>query len=116
LPGLSASTLAAIARLEHNALSHRDVEVAYHRWKALVTAPIDEIERANDVGDHGGFNRCCECSGPPDFGRRSLDTAIRMLPTKAGREVAALVRRLDQILVTRLRKRGCAHLLAEWWR
>jgi hypothetical protein len=107
--------MAAIARLEHRTRWYRDIELVYLRWKALVVAPLREIERANDVGDHGGFNRCCECSGPPDFGRRSLDAAVRSLPLKSGRELAELVQRLDQVLLISLAKLGCTHLLKEWW-
>src|SRR3954452_8113171 len=117
IAGLSGSAAAAISRLEHARLQPGDIERAYRRWQRLTSAPLDEIERADVVGDNAAFYNGCDCGycGPVDFGRRSLERAMRMLPSRAAAELSMAVGRLDQQLEQRLSRDHASHLLSGWW-
>lgn len=113
IPGLSSGTVAEISRLERSRLCPGDVQAAWERWGRFVREPLRTLDRIALVGDVGEFYDGCDCCGPTDFGRRSLENA--MLSAPAARDLRAQVGKLDQCLTWRARRAGAAHLLAVWW-
>ncbi|MDX3059734.1 hypothetical protein PV394_32155 [Streptomyces sp. NE06-03E] len=90
--GLSARTLAEIARLElsRNYLSPGEVSAAVWTWKAHMRQPLRVLWREDEPGGTHG-----DCCGDPREARELLGTVTRALSPRAARELRRVVSRLD---------------------
>ncbi|MFJ8859498.1 hypothetical protein ACIRD8_13775 [Streptomyces sp. NPDC102451] len=92
IDGLSARTLAEIARLEldRNYLAPGDVGVAVRIWKAHRRRPLSVLWREDELG--GPHWDCC---GDPREARELLGTVMGALSPRGARELRRVVSRLD---------------------
>ena len=92
--GLSRRAQYDIHHLERtrNYLHPGDVGLAVHRWKAYLHRPERLVWR-DDEWD-GTHWYCC---GDPFAARALLDAVVRALPRRSGRELRAVVERLDAL-------------------
>ncbi|MEU6080447.1 hypothetical protein [Streptomyces sp. NPDC047108] len=108
---LSGSCTADLRRLERTRFSPGATEAAFWHWKSLAHGPLGEL--LNPFSGH-----CCgipECCGTA-FARTHLETVLHALPRKSSRELRALVRALDEKILTRARIIPAEHPETPWWR
>ncbi|MFE7524618.1 hypothetical protein ACFU7Y_02740 [Kitasatospora sp. NPDC057542] len=56
----------------------------------------------------------CPCCAD-DYGRDLLEAALRALPTRAARELRAVVKPLDEVFLARVRPDPAHNGREEWW-
>lgn len=96
---VSASTSRAIAELERARLQPGDIAGALDGWARFVRGP------RRSLNDDAYPSELCPCSScqrdhPVEL-RQTLHTALHALPTKAARELRALVQPLDETYLAR---------------
>jgi hypothetical protein len=92
--GVSAATLRAIAELEHTRPRPGDIAEALDAWAGFVRGPTRAITGYTPEYD------CCRWHDPVVH-RELLHMALHALPTKAARELRALIQPLDETYLRR---------------
>lgn len=112
VPGLSRSTQAAVERLEQFRFWPGMVADSVARWAALAYGPAGCLNPRNT------FARCgiAECGCDPGHYRDRLEEALHVLPRNAARELRAMVRRLDEQILSRAKTVPAASMDLPWWR
>ncbi|MGK5631819.1 hypothetical protein [Streptomyces sp. URMC 123] len=109
--GLSGGSAGAVARFEADeGLGDGDVARAFALWARAVRGPAHTL-RSGD--DDCGVDACCH---PHLAARDLLETAVLRLPSRAARELRALVRPHDEIYESRSLADPGAPASERWWR
>jgi hypothetical protein len=94
---VSAGTLRAIAELERTRLHPGAIAEALTHWTRFVRGPARLL---SDYEPEACPCPCCEWDDPASR-REALKLALHALPTRAARELCALVKPLDEIFLAR---------------
>ncbi|MFJ7587171.1 hypothetical protein ACIQZO_07195 [Streptomyces sp. NPDC097617] len=108
VPGVSAATLAAIARVEHRRFQRGDTYRSLRHWHrtAYLRGPwIIYPAPDDDLG-------CCDWVG---FCRGTLETVCLLLPPRARRELRAVITPLDDRFLARTLGDPYAAPDDPWW-
>ncbi|WP_458244670.1 hypothetical protein [Streptomyces sp. MAI_2237] len=109
---LSGSCAAALRRLERTRFWPEATEEAFWHWRALAHGPLRRLVDPL-AGPGCGILEC----GCYDAGFRGhLETVLHALPKKSARELRALVRALDEKILTRAAVIPADSLDVPWWR
>ncbi|MFE5808633.1 hypothetical protein [Streptomyces sp. NPDC056491] len=109
VPGVSAATLAAIARVEHRRFRRGDTYRSLRHWHRTVyqRGPWIIYPAADD--DHG----CCDSVG---WCRGTLESICHLLPPRARRQLRAVINPLDERFLARTLNDPYAAPDDPWWR
>lgn len=112
IDGLSGSCTADLRRLERTRCWPESTVTAFRHWRDLAHGPVRRIA-APFSGARCGIPACgCD----PGYFRDHLETVLHALPARSARELGALVRALDEKIITRARVIHVAAPGAHWWR
>lgn len=107
--GLSARALRQLRRAEAEGRYRGDAAWAFRLWAAYTRGPSARLRFRED---YCGEDMCCY----PHFeARAALADALRALPPRASRELAALIAPYDSAFVDRTVPTGTGGQTRAWW-
>ncbi|MGW6983249.1 hypothetical protein ACWGE1_28075 [Streptomyces sp. NPDC054932] len=105
---MSATTLAAIARVEHRRYTPGETYRALWHWRRTAYRRGPWIIYLETDDDHGCCDRVNHC-------RRKLETVCVLLPPRARRELRAVIAPLDERFLARTLNDPYADPGDPWW-
>ncbi|WP_105971729.1 hypothetical protein [Streptomyces geranii] len=109
---LSGACTADIRRLELTRHWYESTAGAFAQWRLLAHGPARRFAEPFPA-DSCGIPECGCC---PGYFRDHLEAVLHALPRKSARELRALVRELDRIILDRARILRVNHPDEPWWR